>query len=99
MEKSKKVKIHYIDFDHSDDAMKNINYPNSGLFIVRVKKAGSDLRFVNKSVELNYFIAPESVFNAVVDVEDIGLPIEEIIEYKYDGDFILEFARILLNSK
>jgi len=95
----KTVQIHYIEFEDIVLASKNDNYPNSGLFVVKIKKGNSDLRFVDKTIEMNYCIVPESVFNGAVNFKNELEAIPEETPAKYDGDFILEFSRILLNRK
>jgi hypothetical protein len=58
----KKVQIHYVEFDTNELASKNENYLHNGLFMVKIKNNNSDLRFIDKSTELNYCIVPEFVF-------------------------------------
>lgn len=96
-----KVEIKSIEFETSELASANKNYPSSGLFMVEDKESGNnDLRFINKDVSHNFFICPRSVFYGCVAVvqESEPLPIQEQ-QNKFDGDFILEFSRILLNRK
>jgi len=78
------------------------------MFLVRVKDATSDLRCVNKDDIYNFYIMPESIFNDVFESqekqpESVEIPEQttELIQQpiKYDADFILEFARILLNRR
>jgi len=99
----KTIEIHTIEFETGIEASENKNYPNSGLFITRIKGGMSDLRFVDKSISNNYCIVPESVFNGVFNTKEVTeLPLMQEIEsvnQKFDGDFILEFSRILLNRK
>jgi len=102
--RTKKVEIKYIEFENNQDAMENKNYPSSGLFMVRtIKPDASDLRFVDKRLETNFCLVPEAMFEQViVEVYDSEKLIQEKlheIENTYKGDFILEFARILLNRK
>lgn len=95
------VKIETIKFENFE--VKSENYPYSGIFISDVKKGTSDLRWVDKNVEINYCIVPAEIFQKVAKFEETTeLPaIQETISepQKYDGDFILEFSRILLNRK
>ena len=96
------VEIHTIEFKTAEEASKNENYPNSGLFIVREKGGTSNLRIVDKAVSHNFCIVPESTFNGIcLFNETTELPAiqEPTSEQKYEGDFILEFSRILLNRK
>ena len=96
----KTVEIHYIEFETFELANENKNYPHSGLFMAKIKDGNADLRFIDKSTKQNFCIAPESMCNGVLnykEVEKLELIVEE--KPKYDGDFILEFSRILLNRK
>jgi len=97
----KTVEINYIDFDTNDQAMKNENYPCNGLFMTKIKNGNSDLRFVDKNVEINFCIAPEVLCNNILTITQKHIEPEEtpVQENKYNGDFILEFSRILLNRK
>lgn len=100
----KTVQIHEIEFDDLETSDKNSNYPISGLFIVRVKDERSDFRFVDKTVNTNICIIPESVLNILDFIQEIKPKQEEVLESvksnkEYSQDFILEFARILLNRK
>lgn len=99
----KTINIETIVFDTFEEANENKNYPNSGFFMTKIKEGTNDLRFIDKSVKQNYCIMPESVFNGIFGNLEVIKPleIEPIIhkENKYDGDFILEFSRILLNRK
>lgn len=98
----KTVQIQYIDFKNNDDASLNKNYPNDGLFISKIKETGlADLRFVDKDYEINFCIIPADVAEKVFNNNLIST-IPNIInkpETEYSQDFILEFARILLNRK
>lgn len=89
----KTINIETINFQTVKEASLNENYPNSGLFIVRIKEGTNDLRFVNKKEDFNFFITPEPIFDDVFQV------FETLEKEKYEGDFILEFAKILLNRK
>jgi len=93
------VDLNYIDFETMELAGQNKNYPHSGLWMVKIKEGNVDLRFIDKSTTANWCIAPESICNGVFDYKE--LITTEPIETKkqYDGDFILEFSRILLNRK
>lgn len=92
----KKVEIHEIEFEDDDIQLDTDKYPNGGLFIAK-RRSFSDLVFVNKKDKFVTAICPEFIFNDATKVEQvIELP---KIENKFDGDFILEFSRILLNRK
>ena len=95
----KTVNIDYTEFETMELAGQNENYPHSGLWMVKIKKGGSDLRFVDKATITNYCIAPDFICNGIFDYKEptITAPIEA--KKQYDGDFILEFSRILLNRK
>ena len=94
------VEINYIEFESLELANENKNYPKSGLFITKTPD-GSDFRFIDKSIRHGFCIASESIFNSIANVysktESQELNVDPKI--KYDGDFILEFSRILLNRK
>lgn len=92
----KKVEIHEIEFEEDTVRLDADEYPNGGLFIAK-RGRFSDLVFVNKKDKFVTVICPEFVFNETTKVEQITeLP---KTENKFDGDFILEFSRILLNRK
>jgi len=97
------INVEVVNFETFEEANENKNYPNSGFFMAKVKEGMNDLRFVDKSVKHNHCIMPESVFNGVFGTAEIVKPLEaeQVIstDNKYDGDFILEFSRILLNRK
>ena len=97
---AKTVQVNYIEFETFELANENKNYPESGLFITKTP-TGSDFRFIDKTIKNNFCIVPESVFNSTVNVSDKIESQELTVEpqIKYDGDFILEFSRILLNRK
>lgn len=97
----KTVQIHEIEFDNAIKANETENYPHSGLFFSRVKNHSSDLRFVDKNIKVTNFIVPEEIFrNVTVNQKEKQPDITEIEDKKeYSQDFILEFARILLNRK
>lgn len=92
----KNAQIHEIEFDNHELAMENKNYPHSGLFDVKIKTGMSDVRFVDKNIRTNCCVAPSVVFFEVTHKDVYLDPVEP---KKYDGDFILEFSRILLNRK
>lgn len=91
------VDLNYIDFETMELAGQNENYPHSGLWMVKIKKGGSDLRFVDKATTTNWCVAPESICNGIFDYKEPEQQKE--IKKQFDGDFILEFSRILLNRK
>lgn len=97
---AKTVQVKYIEFDNLQSANESKNYPESGLFIVKTPES-SDLKFIDKSVKFGFFIIAESIFNSCVTISD-KVESKELTnepQTKYEGDFILEFARILLNRK
>jgi len=91
----KRVAIKYIDFKSYDEANENINYPSSGLFVVRMENGPSDLRLVDKSIANNYCVVPEHIFNNCCEIIEEKTESESVI----DKDFILEFSKILLSKK
>lgn len=105
------VEIQEIEFSDVNKISKNVNYPNSGFFMAKIKNGVADLRFVDKNCEFNICIVPETIFNNVVQtqlIEEINernellkgtIENKQSEKQKYDGDFILEFSRILLNRK
>jgi len=99
----KTINIETIEFPTGAEASENKNYPHSGLFIARTKDGSSDLRLIDKTIKTNFCIVPESVFNGIFENVAVNKPVEleSVIQSnnKYEGDFILEFARILLNRK
>jgi len=94
----KTVEIQTLFFITHEEASKTKNYPNSGLFISNVENGINDLRWVDKNMEDAYCIVPSEVFYSVMPKKEniIELPLNT---QKYDGAFILEFSRILLNRK
>lgn len=97
----KTVQIHEIEFDNAIKANETENYPHSGLFFSRVKNHSSDLRFVDKNIKVTTFIVPEEIFRNVIVNQKVKQLDDILIQYKteYSQDFILDFARILLNRK
>lgn len=102
----KTVKIKEIEFKKGDTKGLTKTYPSSGLFLIRDEHGISDFVHVNKEFEFVNFICSEEIFNSSFDDElETELPtkkelnISEFNTEKYSGDFILEFARILLNRK
>lgn len=103
----KTINIETIRFDDVAKSNECKNYPYSGLFMVKVANGTNDLRLVNKNDLYNNYVCPESIFNDVFELQEKPKTIEglnqtaELVQesIKYEGDFILEFARILLNRK
>lgn len=102
------INVEDIRFDNSEMASKTKNYPNSGFFIAKIKgEIRSDLVIVDKKTEQTIFICPENFLSEILgsqekptNIEGLNPSTELIQEHvKYDGDFILEFSRILLNRK
>lgn len=96
----KTVQIHEIELDTELLGMDSINYPNNGLYLLKVK-GQTHLAFVNKKIKDVMWIAPKDVWSDVLNVQtELVSTIEDLPQQnQYDGDFILEFARILLNRK
>lgn len=108
--KYKKVVVKYINFTDIKEANATKNYPHNGLFVVKVDNGEvvhSELRFIDKSMPTSVFVAPESVFNGFIyetkDYPEENELVAKIEEKTYQGQtdngFILEFSKILLNSK
>lgn len=101
----KTINIEKIKFENVEEKGNTENYPNSGLFESELIEGSTDLVFVNKKQEHVFYICPLDVFDSFYidkqEVNDIStqIPDKEKDSIKYDGDFILEFARILLNRK
>lgn len=100
-----RVEIKNIEFESENIVFDVKKYPDSGFFMAK-NNATTDLVFVNKKDTIMFAICPEEIFNNIVKTEkekevETTLPIINAIEtkQKYDGDFILEFSRILLNRK
>jgi len=93
----KTINAESINFDNMEYKNKTENYPNSGFFIAKVEKGDCDLVFIDKKQEYTMYICPEEIFYSIKKLK----PSDELIQekIKYEGDFILEFARILLNRK
>lgn len=97
----KNLKIKEINFPIEVERGLTKTYPSSGLFISRIENGISDFVFVNKDVEFAHFICPEETFCSIFKYEE-ELDREKFTEPNTDSyktDFILEFARILLNRK
>jgi len=82
-------------------------YPASGFWLVKTKHR-SDLRFVDKEEGLNLLICPESVYKAMGADTPVLPKQEEIMNMStfynvapgYVSEmFVLDFAKLLLNSK
>jgi len=101
------INIETIRFDTTSESNQCKNYPNSGLFMVKVANGTNDLVFVDGRQEYVIYVCPENVFNNIFAIKKTSDSVEELKpsneliqeSIKYDGDFILEFARILLNRK
>jgi len=103
----KTINIDSINFDNIEDKNKTKNYPNLGFFLANVENGFCDLVFIDKNNINPIYICPEENFNNIFKdikacdfIEKLN-PTNELIQesIKYDGDFILEFSRILLNRK
>lgn len=103
----KTINVEEINFSDNLERQLSKNYPNSGLFISKLEGGTSDFVFVDKKVDFSIFLMPASIVESFFDLQEKPLTIDglnkttELIQesIKYDGDFILEFARILLNRK
>lgn len=101
----KTINIEKIKFENVDEKGETANYPNSGLFESELIEGSTDLVFVNKKQEHVFYICPLDVFDSFyIDKQEVTKISKQIKEpknesIKYDGDFILEFARVLLNRK
>jgi len=101
------INIETIRFDTTSESNQCKNYPNSGLFMVKVANGTNDLVFVDGRQEYTIYVCPENIFNDIFEHKKTSDSIKELIptneliqeKIKYEGDFILEFARILLNRK
>ena len=94
-----KVEIKEIEFNNPELKSRTENYPSSGFYISSYDET-IDLTFVNKNFEFVLFIIPVSEFEKIESEFIIKESNENINQEKeYTNDFILEFARILLNRK
>jgi hypothetical protein len=95
----KNLKIKEINFLIGDTIGLTENYPSNGFFISRLENGSSDFVLANKNTKHVFSICPEEVFNSLtIDSEEI-ISLSEINTDTYKVDFILEFARILLNRE
>jgi hypothetical protein len=95
----KNLKIKEINFLIGDAIGLTKNYPSNGFFTSRLEGGISDFVLVDKNTEYIIFICPEETFDSLtIDSEEI-ISLPETNTDTYKGDFILEFARILLNRK
>jgi len=99
----KTINIETIIFDSREKLGETENYPNSGFFIAKTKNNVSDLVMIDKKAKHTIFVCPETTLENLFENVAANKPIEleAIIQNnnKYDGDFILEFSKILLNRK
>lgn len=103
----KTINIERIVFENAIEKEAAKNYPNSGIFESEVKEGFCDLVFVDKGQKHVAYICPFEFFNKFFESQEKPTTLEglnqntELIQesIKYEGDFILEFARILLNRK
>ena len=102
-----KINIKTIAFKNVGEKEKTKNYPNSGFFKAESEIGTCDLVFIDKNQEWALFICPLDIFNKIFESQEKPKTIESLNKtaeltqesIKYDSDFILEFARILLNRK
>ena len=101
----KLVPINEISFKDHKSAGANINYPESGFYLVAVEDAGTDLRFVDKSVPSNMCIAPKSVFlgtmgDQITTETELHFESQEVPAFvgHSENNFVLDFAKILLKK-
>lgn len=104
----KTINVETILFESIEEKNKTKNYPNSGIFESQAKGGFFDLVFVDKKQVYVFYICPIDFFDSFhiyqIEKQDVPRISKQIKEpknesIKYDGDFILEFARILLNRK
>lgn len=98
------VEVKDISFDTLIEAAKTENYPNSGFFIVASKHT-SDLRFVDKNVDVSYCICPASIYDGLA-ISIPVLPNQNDLSQKLEIDpgfvsesFVIDFTKILLNRE
>ncbi|MDX8566298.1 hypothetical protein OZ664_19980 [Elizabethkingia sp. HX WHF] len=58
------IEIKDLEFKTVKEASENINYPESGFYMVE-SEGQSDLRFVDKTVKHSFLICPKSVMNGI----------------------------------
>lgn len=98
------VEVKDISFDTLIEAAKTENYPNSGFFIVASEHT-SDLRFVDKNIDVSYCICPASIYDGLA----LGIPVlpsennlittSESASGFVSESFVLDFTKILLNKE
>lgn len=105
------LEVKEITFADPKDAAQSKNYPESGFYMVEIKDAHTDLRFVDTSAGVNITICPKTIFDGIVfkKMEKINILEKDLRTTKesetvppsgYASEsFILDFTRILLNQK
>ncbi|WP_407497467.1 hypothetical protein [Elizabethkingia meningoseptica] len=102
------IEIKEFVFETVKEANENANYPESGFYLVETE-GNTDLRFVDKSVKLNQFICPKSVFDGVMtymtnpeqkdESDNIQLsPVKNLSGFVSE-EFVIEFTKTLLGKK
>lgn len=102
------IEIKEKQFETSQEACENANYPESGFYLVEAE-GNTDLRFVDKSIKVNHFICPKSVFDGVMTYMTNPEQNDESDNFSADGncklsgfvseEFVIEFTKTLLGKK
>ncbi|MEG0848524.1 MAG: hypothetical protein RSE50_00675 [Myroides sp.] len=99
------TEVKEISFDTILEAGKNKNYPSSGFFIVRTEHT-SDLRFVDKNIEQNICICPESIYDDLeIGIKELPQQLETIRADVFPPEgfvsesFVLDFSKMLLSQR
>lgn len=97
---TKLLEVQVVEFDNLEKANETKNYPKSGFYITKTSSC-CEFRLVDKTQINTFCILPEPLFNSIANFSE-KIEIQELVskpENKFEGDFILEFSRILLNRK
>ncbi|AQX00436.1 hypothetical protein [Elizabethkingia anophelis] len=99
------IEIKEVAFATGKEASENVNYPESGLYLVAAD-GNTDLRLIDKTVKVNHFICPKSVFDGIMtymsnpeasklsEADNTTPPASYVSE-----SFVMDFTRLLLNKK
>lgn len=103
------LEVKEIKFTDIKEASVNKNYPESGFYITEIVGMHTDLRFVDKSTNLNLMICPKSVLDGVQFMavnpklnkeQEVVTTLEMVPPSGYASEsFILDFTKILLSQK
>ncbi|MEL7678132.1 hypothetical protein [Elizabethkingia meningoseptica] len=99
------IEIKEVAFAAGKEASENANYPESGLYLVAAD-GNTDLRLIDKSVKVNHFICPKSVFDGIMtymsnpEAPKLSEADNTVPPASYVSEsFVMDFTRLLLNKK